>query len=146
VRTNRGATALFAAGLAGAGLLAVPTYAGAAGYAVAEAAGWPFGLYRRPRRAPGFYAVIAGVLLLALGLNFFHFVSPVKALVLAAALNGVIAPPLLVLLLLVCNRADVMGDQRNGPWSNALGWLSVVVMTAAAGFFFWALATGKASH
>lgn len=144
MRTNRGATALFAAGLAGAGLLAVPTYTGAAGYAVAEAAGWPFGLYRRPRRAPGFYAVIAGVLLLALGLNFFHFVSPVKALVLAAALNGVVAPPLLVLLLLVCNRADVMGDQRNGPWSNALGWASVVVMTAAG--FFWALATGKASH
>lgn len=138
MRTNRGATALFAAGLAGAGLLAVPTYTGAAG--------WPFGLYRRPRRAPGFYAVIAGVLLLALGLNFFHFVSPVKALVLAAALNGVVAPPLLVLLLLVCNRADVMGDKRNGRWSNALGWASVVVMTAAAGFFFWALATGKASH
>ena len=143
---GRAAYALFAAGIVGAGLLAVPTLAGAAGYTVAEAAGWPYGLYRRPARAPGFYAVIAGVLLAGLALNFVRALSPVKGLLYAAALNGVIAPPLLVLLLLLCNRPDVLGDRTNGRWANALGVLATVVMTGASGFFIWAVATGKASH
>lgn len=143
---GRAAPLLFVSGVVGAGLLALPTLAGAAAYAVAEAAGWPFGLYRRFRAAPGFYLTIAATLGLGLALNFVRAVSPVKALLYAAAMNGVIAPPLLVLLLLLCNRRDVMGDRRNGGMSNALGVLSVAVMTGATGFFLWALVTGKASH
>ena len=124
----------------------MPTLAGATAYAVAEAAGWPFGLYRRFRAAPGFYVTIAAVLAAGLGLNFVRAVSPVKALLYAAALNGVIAPPLLILLLLVCNRRDIMGEHRNRAWSNLLGVLATAVMTATTVLFVWMLATGKASR
>ncbi len=136
---------LFALGILGTGMLAVPTLAGSAAYAVAETAGWRVGLYRRFQRARGFYLTIAAVILIGYLLNFTHIISPIKALLYSAVLNGVVAPPLIVLLLFICNNRNIVGERRNGPASNALGWLTVVLMSAAAIFMFYAIASGKAS-
>lgn len=136
---------LFTIGILGTGLLAVPTLAGSAAYAVAETAGWRYGLYRRFRRAPGFYLTIAACVLVGYLLNFLHAISPVKALLYSAAINGVVAPPLIVVLLLICNNRKIVQDRRNSPLSNILGWLTVLLMGAAAAILLWAMATGKVS-
>ena len=136
---------LFTLGILGTGLLAIPTLAGSAAYAVSETVGWRYGLYRRFRRAKAFYLTIAAAILAGYLLNFFHGISPVKALVYSAALNGIVAPPLIVVLLLICNNRKIVGRRGNGPVSNILGWLTVVLMGAAAAFLIWAMATGKAS-
>lgn len=134
---------LFTLGMLGSGLLAIPTLAGSVAYAVSEAAGWRYGLYRRFSRAKAFYATIAGCILLGYLLNFVHTLSPVKALLYSAALNGIIAPPLVVVLLFICNNKRIMKDRVNGRVSNVLGWLTVLFMGAAAGFLLYAMATGK---
>jgi NRAMP (natural resistance-associated macrophage protein)-like metal ion transporter len=136
---------LFALGILGTGLLAIPTLAGSAAYAVSETAGWRYGLYRRFHRAKAFYLTIAGVVLVGYLLNFVHAISPVKALLYSAALNGVVAPPLIIVLLLICNNRKIVGKLHNGWLSNVLGWITVVFMGAAAAFLIWAMATGKAS-
>jgi NRAMP (natural resistance-associated macrophage protein)-like metal ion transporter len=136
---------LFTLGILGTGLLAIPTLAGSAAYAVAEMAGWRYGLYRRYRRAQGFYLTIGACILIGYLLNFVHSISPVKGLLYSAALNGIVAPPLIVILLLICNNRKIMQERCNGPVANILGWLTVVLMGAAAGFLLWAMATGKAS-
>lgn len=135
---------LFALGILGTGSLAIPTLAGSIGYAVAEARDWRYGLYRRFPRAREFYLVIAGATLAGFALNFIKAISPVKALLYSAALNGVFAPPLIVILLLVCNNQKALGDRCNGPLSNILGAITVVFMAAAAGFLIWAMMTGRA--
>src|SRR5205807_2344276 len=104
---GRAATWLFAVGIIGTGMLAVPTLAGSAAYAIAETAGWRYGLYRRFDRARGFYLTIAGVVILGYLLNFIRAVSPIKALYYSAVLNGVVAPPLIAVLLLICNNRRI---------------------------------------
>ncbi|HEY3413787.1 MAG TPA: Nramp family divalent metal transporter [Armatimonadota bacterium] len=136
---------LFTLGILGVGLLAVPTLAGSAAYAVAETAGWRFGLYRRFKRAKGFYGTIAVIIIVGYLLNFVHAISPVKALLYSAVLNGLVAPPLIVILLFICNNRKIVGKNANGWLSNALGWLAVVLMTLAGGLLMWMLCTGKAS-
>ena len=136
---------LFTLGILGTGLLAIPTLAGSAAYAVAETMGWRYGLYRRFARARGFYVTIALAVVAGYLLNFVHSISPVKALLYSAALNGVVAPPLIVVLLFVCNNRRIVGRRVNSSVSNVLGWLTVAFMGAAAGFLIWAMATGKAS-
>ena len=136
---------LFTLGILGTGLLAIPTLAGSAAYAVAETFGWRYGLYRRFRRARGFYLTIAAAVVAGYLLNFVHAISPVKALLYSAALNGIVAPPLIVILLLICNNPKIVGKRRNGWLSNLFGWSAVVFMGAAAAFLIWAMATGKAS-
>ena len=128
----------------GTGLLAIPTLAGSVGYALAEMQGWQYGLYRRFSNAKHFYAVIALAITLGYVLNFAGVISPVRALVYSAALNGVIAPPMIVILLLICNNRAIIGERKNGLWSNALGWLTVIVMGAAALYLLYAMATGRA--
>lgn len=129
------ATVLFAVGLIGAGLLAVPVLTGSAAYAVAETFDWPAGLDEKPRHAKKFYAVIAvstmfGVLIDFAGIN------PISALFWTAVINGVVAPPLLVLVMLVANNKHAMGDRTNALFTNILGWLAAAVMfVAAAGMF-----------
>ena len=135
---------LFMLGILGTGMLAIPTLAGSAAYAVAETAGWRYGLYRRFGRAKGFYLTIATVILIGYALNFLHSISPVKGLLYSAALNGIVAPPLIIVLLLICNHRKIMGDRCNGVFSNVLGVLTVIFMGSAAGFLLWAIATGKA--
>ena len=136
---------LFTLGIMGVGLLAVPTLAGSAAYAVAETKGWRFGLYRRFGRAKGFYGTIALVIIVGYLLNFVHAISPVKALLYSAVLNGLVAPPLIVVLLLICNNRKIVGKNANGWLSNTLGWLTVVLMSLAGGLLIWSLCTGKAS-
>lgn len=125
------ASLLFALGLVGTGMLGVPVLAGATAYAVAEAGGWRGSMNDRPRQAPVFYAVIALGTLLGMGLNHTG-VSGFRLLFWSAVLNGVLAPPLLWLILLVSNSRRVMGPHTNGLALNALGILAALVMTAAA--------------
>ncbi len=136
---------LFTLGILGTGLLAIPTLAGSIAYAVAETGGWRYGLYRRFHRAKAFYLTIAAAVVAGYLLNFVHSISPVKALLYSAALNGVISPPLIVVLLLICNNRRIVGDQCNGWLSNAIGWITVAFMGAAAAFLCWAMVTGKVS-
>jgi Mn2+/Fe2+ NRAMP family transporter len=122
---------LFAVGIVGAGLLGVPVLAGAAAYAVAEASGWREGLSLKFRRARGFYGVLALATAVGLLINFSP-IPPFRMLYYAAALNGFLAPPLLVLILLLARRADVLGAWREGRGTLFVGWLTVGIMTAAA--------------
>jgi NRAMP (natural resistance-associated macrophage protein)-like metal ion transporter len=134
---------LFTLGILGVGLLAIPTLAGSAAYAVAETAGWRNGLYRRFSRARGFYTTITLVIVAGYLLNFVQVISPVKALLYSAVLNGLVAPPLIIVLLFICNNRKIMGKDRNGWLSNTLGWLAVIIMTVAGGLLIWSLFTGK---
>jgi NRAMP (natural resistance-associated macrophage protein)-like metal ion transporter len=136
---------LFTLGVLGVGLMAIPTLAGSAAYAVAETAGWRNGLYRRFSRAKGFYAIIALVIIVGYLLNFVQVISPVKALLYSAVLNGLVAPPLIVVLLFICNNRKIVGKNANGWLSNTLGWLAVVLMSFAGGLLIWLLFTGQAA-
>jgi NRAMP (natural resistance-associated macrophage protein)-like metal ion transporter len=122
---------LWAPGLIGAGMLCVPILTGSAAYAAAEALGWKHGLDERPRRAKLFYGVIvlstvAGMLVNFVGNN------PITALFWTAVINGFLAPPILVIVMLVANNRAVLGQHVNGPLSNAIGWATTMAMSAAA--------------
>ena len=125
------ATVLFAIGLIGAGLLAVPVLTGSAAYAVAETFNWPSGLDEKPRHAKKFYGVIAASTLVGVILDFAG-INPISALFWTAVINGVVAPPLLVVVMLVANNKRVMGTRTNGPATNIIGWLAAIIMFAAA--------------
>ena len=118
---------LFAAGIVGTGLLAVPVLAGSTAYAIAESVGWPEGLGRRVRQARAFYLVIAISILVGVAMDFIG-VSPIRALYLAAILNGVAAPPLLVLIALLARSKDVLGQHRSGLASQLLVGAAAVIM------------------
>jgi Mn2+/Fe2+ NRAMP family transporter len=122
---------LFAVGLIGVGFLAVPVLTGSAAYAVAETFGWECRLDDKPRAAPHFYAVIAASTLLGMLINF-SGINPMSALFWTAVINGLVSPPLLVVIMLVSNNKKVMGDKVNGLATNLVGWAAVVVMFAAA--------------
>lgn len=124
-------TVLFAVGLIGAGLIAVPVLAGSAAYPVAELFNWKEGLDNPLRRAPGFYAVIAVAVTVGVAGNFFG-VDPVKGLIYAAVLQGFLAPVLLVILTLIARDPDIMGHQRNGWFDTTFGFAAAAVMAAAA--------------
>jgi Mn2+/Fe2+ NRAMP family transporter len=118
---------LFAAGIVGTGLLAVPVLAGSTAYAIAESAGWREGLGRRVLQARAFYAVITVSILLGVVMDFIG-VSPIRALYLAAILNGVAAPPLLVLILLLARSKDMLGRHRSGALSQLLVGAAALIM------------------
>lgn len=132
---------LFAAGIIGTGLLAVPVLAGSSAYAVAETIGWREGLSKEARSAPGFYAVIAASMFIGMSLDWFG-IDPIRALYYAAALNGLAAPPLMVLVIMIANREDVMGRFVNSKASNAVGWTIVAVMALAGVALIASLVTG----
>lgn len=126
-----GAKYLFAAGLIGVGFLAVPVLTGSAAYAVAETFGWECKLDDKPREAKHFYAVIAASTLIGMLINFVG-INPMSALFWTAVINGLVSPPLLVVIMLVSNNKKVMGDKVNGVGTNIVGWAAAVVMFAAA--------------
>jgi NRAMP (natural resistance-associated macrophage protein)-like metal ion transporter len=130
---GRFAETLFAVGIVGTGLLAIPVLAGSAAYGVAEAFGWAEGLGQRAANARGFYGVIALATLVGMFLNFLG-INPITALVYTAIINGVVAVPLLVLILLVANNRAIMGDYTNGRLSNVIGVLTALFMGLAAVF------------
>jgi NRAMP (natural resistance-associated macrophage protein)-like metal ion transporter len=127
-----GAYWLFTLGLVGTGILAVPVLAGSCAYAIADAAIWrKASLNDRPWRAPQFYAVIAIAMLIGLALNFAGL-NAVKMLFWSAVLNGVLAPPLVVLVVMLTSDRKVMGKWVNSRTANALGWIGAAAMSAAA--------------
>jgi len=132
---------LFAAGIIGTGLLAVPVLAGASAYAVAETAGLREGLGKNPGRAPGFYVVIALSVLVGMSLDLLG-ISPITALYYAAALNGLAAPPLMALVTRIANREDIMGRFVNSRESNILGWVIVLIMALTGAALIVNLAIG----
>lgn len=134
------ASLLFAAGIIGTGLLAVPILAGSSAYAIAEAFKLRRGLALKFRQARGFYAIIILSTLIGAAINFLG-INPMTALYYTAIINGVAAPPLLILIMLVSNNRAIMKDKTNGRLSNVLGWLTTVAMTLAALALFWALIT-----
>jgi len=122
---------LFALGLIGAGFLAVPVLTGASAYAVAETFGWECSLADKPGEAKQFYAVIAGSTFVGLLINFLG-INPIAALFWTAVINGLISPPLLVIIMLVSNNKKVMGDKVNSAGANIVGWAATAIMFAAA--------------
>ena len=127
--------ALFAVGIIGIGLLAVPVLAGSCAYAVGEALGWPTGLARLPLDARAFYGTIVVSTLIGTGINFIGF-DPVKALFWSAVVNGVIAVPLMVVIMIMAMQPKVMGPFTLPPYLCAMGWLCTAVMTVAVGIMF----------
>jgi NRAMP (natural resistance-associated macrophage protein)-like metal ion transporter len=128
------AFALFAVGIIGTGLLAVPILAGSAAYAVSETFGWTEGLDRKPREAKAFYGVIAAATLGGIALNLID-IDPMRALYWAAVVNGLLAPPLMVVTMLIARNRKVMGNLAIGGWLEFGGWLSTAVMWVVAGVF-----------
>jgi len=121
---------LFAAGIIGTGLLAVPILAGSSAYAVAETTGLKEGLSKKSGLALGFYGVIAASTLVGMLISWLG-IDPIKALYYAAALNGLAAPPLMALVILIANNKKIMGKFVNKRISNIVGWTIVLVMAIA---------------
>jgi len=124
------AFALFTAGIVGTGMLAVPVLAGSAAYAVAETFRWPIGLGLTLPEARGFYAILSGATVVGVGLGFTH-VDPIEALIWSAVANGVIAVPIMVVMMLLAAKPEVMGQFVVRPRLRVLGWLSTIVMGVA---------------
>ena len=121
------AEVIFALGIVGTGLLAIPVLAGSTAYAVGEGRRWPVGLARKPKEAVAFYAVLALSAEIGIALNFTP-INPIKALYWSAVINGVLAVPVMVLLMFMSRRPDVMGRYViDGPLY-LLGWLSTAAM------------------
>jgi NRAMP (natural resistance-associated macrophage protein)-like metal ion transporter len=127
---------IFSVGIIGLGLLAVPVLAGSSSYAISEALGWKEGLYRKFKRATGFYAVIILATVAGLAINFLG-IDPIKALVFTAVFNGIASIPLLFMIAKVGNNAAIMGEYKNKPISNFAVRLAFVVMTAAVLVLFY---------
>jgi len=122
---------LFALGILGVGLIGVPVLAGSAGYALSEAMGWKWGLERKATDARGFYGVIAISVLAGLVIQYSP-ISPMKALFWSAVINGVVAVPLMAVIILLASRKSVMGDFAANRSIVILGWIATAVMGGAA--------------
>jgi NRAMP (natural resistance-associated macrophage protein)-like metal ion transporter len=123
---------LFAVGIIGTGLIAIPVLSGSLSYIITETFGWEQGLDKKFHEAKAFYVVIAISLLLGLSLNYIG-ISPIKALIYTAILYGLTAPVLIAIILHISNNKKVMGKFTNSRTSNILGFAALLIMTAAAG-------------
>lgn len=124
------AFSIFALGIIGTGLLAIPVLAGSAAYALGEARKWPIGLARKPKEAKAFYATIAAATLIGILVDFSP-IDPIKALFWSAVINGIVSVPVMVMMMLMTARTDIMKKNTvKGPlcW---IGWLATAVMAAA---------------
>jgi NRAMP (natural resistance-associated macrophage protein)-like metal ion transporter len=128
---GNGAYLLFTVGLIGTGMLGVPVLVGSCAYAVSEAASWRGSMSDRPKKARAFYGVMAVAMAVGFALNYIGL-NAVKMLFWSAVINGLLAPPLILLVILLTNNRKVMGDHVNSPVLRYLGWATFVVMTAAA--------------
>jgi NRAMP (natural resistance-associated macrophage protein)-like metal ion transporter len=123
---------LFTLGLIGTGMLGVPVLAGSCAYAISEAAAWRGSLEKQPGDARKFYGVLAAAMIIGLAIDYAGL-NAVQMLFWSAVVNGVLAPPLILLILLLTNDRKVMGDRVNSFTVSALGWVTLVLMTVAAG-------------
>jgi NRAMP (natural resistance-associated macrophage protein)-like metal ion transporter len=121
------AALFFTVGLIGTGLLAVPVLAGSAAYAIGEARNWPVGFTRKMQEAKAFYATIAVATLIGMVINFTS-INPIKALYWSAVLNGVVAVPVMFVMMRIVCRPDIMGKFAAKGWLRALGWMATAVM------------------
>ena len=121
---------IFALGILGTGLLAVPVLAGSSAYALAEAMRWQAGLGRSPSEAKQFYATIVGGTLIGVSINFVH-IDPIKALFWSAVINGVVAVPLMVVMIIMTMQPKIMGQFTLPRPLWAIGWLSTAAMAVA---------------
>ena len=122
---------LFAVGIIGTGLLAIPVLSGSLSYIITETFGWEQGLDKKFHEAKAFYIVMAISLILGLSLNYIG-ISPVKALIYTAILYGLTAPVLIAIILHISNNKKVMGEFTNSRKSNILGFATLIIMTFAA--------------
>jgi Mn2+/Fe2+ NRAMP family transporter len=128
---GNGAYWLFTVGLIGTGMLAVPVLAGSCAYAVAEAALWRGSLDQPPRRAGKFYGILAVAMVIGLALTYAGW-SAISLLFATAVINGVLAPPLILIVLLLTRDRTVMGDSVNSRILDVFGWATLAVMVATA--------------
>ena len=133
---------LFALGIIGTGLLAIPVLAGSVAYAVAETFRWPASLETKPRRASKFYATLAAAILGAIVLNFLR-IDPIRALYWSAVVNGVVAVPLMFLLMSMATNRLVVGEFVLPAYFRIVGWIATIVMLAACVGFFWFSVRGE---
>jgi Mn2+/Fe2+ NRAMP family transporter len=112
-------------------MLGVPVLVGSCAYAVAEGAAWRGSMADKPKSARGFYTVMAVAMALGLALNYLGF-NAVKMLFWSAVINGLLAPPLILLVILLTSSPKVMGSRVNSPGLRLLGWATLLVMIAAA--------------
>lgn len=129
---------IFATGIIGMGLLAIPVLAGSAAYALAEAFNWPESLYRKFNEARGFYLVIIVSILIGLAMDFIG-VNPVKSLVFAAVFNGVAAVPLIFVIAKINSNRDILGDHSGNLLSRVVVWLTFGIMACSALGMFYTL-------
>ena len=127
---------LFAIGVVGTGLLAIPVLSGALSYMISEAMGWPEGLDKKFHEAKGFYLVVIVSILAALSINYMG-ISPVRALIITAIVYGVTAPLLIGIILHICNNRTIMGEHVNKRMSNVLGIFVLVMITISAIGLVW---------
>ncbi|HEX3740586.1 MAG TPA: Nramp family divalent metal transporter [Terriglobales bacterium] len=130
------ASLLFALGIIGVGVLAVPVLTTGPAHALAEIFGWRFGLKKAPEGAPEFYAVIvlSTIVAVAIGLSG---INPISALFWASVVMGLLAPPLMIIIMLAVNNPAIMGEHTNGKGLKALGWITTAAVTMAAGGLVW---------
>ncbi|MBV9347522.1 MAG: divalent metal cation transporter [Pseudolabrys sp.] len=127
---------LFALGIVGTGLLAVPVLAGAAAYGVAEALGWPATLEAKAPDAVGFYGIIAAATVIGFGLGFTS-IDPIKMLVWSAVINGIVAVPIMAAMMIVISKRSVMGRFKATPWLLGFGWIGTLLMGMAVAAMLW---------
>jgi len=122
---------LFALGIIGAGLLALPVLASSTAYVVAETFKWQEGLNKKPAKARGFYTVLSSTFFVALAISLLK-INPIKILFYSQVFNGMLAPFLLVLIMIIAGSKRIMGEYRNGFWANFFGWATTLIMFLAA--------------
>lgn len=127
---------LFAVGIIGTGLIAIPVLSGSLSYIFAETFGWEQGLDKKFHEAKGFYVIIAISLIIGLSLNYVG-ISPIKALIYTAICYGVTAPVLIAIILHISNNKKIMGEYTNSRFTNILGFIALIIMTLAAGLLLY---------
>jgi Mn2+/Fe2+ NRAMP family transporter len=121
------AKVIFALGIIGTGLLAVPVLAGSSAYAISDTFSWKQGLGKKFKQAKPFYLVIAVSTIIGLGIDFVN-IDPIKALIYTAVINGITAVPILFVILKIANDKKILEDKTNSLASNVLGWLTFLIM------------------
>jgi Mn2+/Fe2+ NRAMP family transporter len=127
---------LFAIGVIGTGLIAIPVLSGSVSYIFAETFGWKQGLDKKFHEAKGFYVIIGISLLLGLSMNYVG-ISPIKSLIYTAILYGLTAPVMIAIILHISNNRNIMGVNVNSTAANIFGFTALIIMTVAAGLLLY---------